>query len=68
MGARVLQWDQNLGIAYQISQVQTCFDISKQKDGYILLLVFCSSISSNFDCSELSVKKKKEEKKKVIRK
>lgn len=51
-------------------EVQTCSGISKQKDGYILLLVFGSSVSSNFDCSELSVKKKKkaEKKGKVIRK
>ena len=38
-------------------QVQTCFD---QKDERILLLVHCPSISSNFVCSELRVKQKKE--------
>lgn len=39
-------------------EVQTCFDLSKQKYK-ALLLVYCPSISSNFVCSELRVKKKK---------
>lgn len=49
-------------------EIQTCFDISEQKDGCIQLLVYCSSISSNFDCSELRVKKRRKKIKKVVRK
>lgn len=45
-------------------EIQTCFDISEQKDGCIQLLVYCSSISSNFDCSELRVKKRRKKNKK----
>lgn len=60
----LLQWDQNQIIAYQNSkEVQTCFNVSKQKDEQILLLVYCPSISSNFVCSEFRVKKKEQTKK-----
>lgn len=44
-------------------EVQTYFNISQQKDGCIQLLVYCSNISSDFDCSELRVKKKQRRKK-----
>lgn len=40
-------------------EVQTYFDLSKQKDERILLLVYCPNISSTFVCSELRVKNRK---------
>lgn len=46
-----------------LKDIQTSFDISKQKDGYVQLLVYWSSISSNCDCSELRVKKIRRNKK-----